>query len=280
MVKSFIKLGLIHVTVNGEKQKLRQNLSSHFSGLIRAIREVHSTGCPGQQWDSEVYYQGEAGKPKQNKRLCRCGESRVEVKGPQARSTVGPASPGSSQRRGAKHWAAPWSDGYRDAEAEAGAPGGRAGIRAAGPSSFPQRAGPAPPHRRPRAQRAAWRLPSAGNSSNSSSSSRRPKSTGCFFSDIAPRQDPSCSDRPQSRKPQYSGGADPDNAGATIETRGKELRGSARNAGTAKVLPELPAVVVGPPVLKQWTVLFYSVFVRFIIHIVAYVWKIYSVLNY
>lgn len=131
--------------------------------------------------------------------------------------------------------------------------GGRAGIRAAGHSSLrqTQRAGPAPPHRRPRAQRAAWRLPSAGNSSNSSSSSRRPKSTGCFFSDIAPRQAPRRSDRPQTWKPQYSRAADTASTGSTIETRGEELQASARNAGTAKVFQELPAGVASPPILKQ-----------------------------
>lgn len=40
-------------------------------------------------------------------------------------------------------------------------------------------------HRSRGTETGAQRLPSAGNSSNSSSSSKRPKSTGCFFSDIS-----------------------------------------------------------------------------------------------
>lgn len=143
-----------------------------------------------------------------------------------------------------------------------GGPGSRRPRRdrAAGRSSSPptQRAGPAPPHRSPGARRAAWQLPSAGNSSNSSSSSRRPRSTGCFFSDIAPRRAPQRAEPPQTWKPQRSSAADTANAGATIETSQEELRGSARNAGISRVRPALPVGVAGPlAYLEQWAVLFY-----------------------
>lgn len=81
-------------------------------------------------------------------------------------------------------------------EGEAG-PGGRrlaSCARACGegapiaplPSPPPEAPAPAsPPTRLPACPGlCSRRLPSAGNSSNSSSSSRSPKSTGCFFSDI------------------------------------------------------------------------------------------------
>lgn len=195
-------------------------LPSYFAGLIPTVLGVGSTGSLGttvEFWRSLQPKGGCDAEAKQSPGL--------EIEG-HTRDRVGPGCTRPSRCRDteARGTVSDAPGAPRPAHPEA-APGPRPGP-ASRSAAAPLAAG---------AQRAAWQLPSAGNSSNSSSSSRRPRSTGCFFSDITPHRAPPHSEPQQSWEPQYSPGAETAHAGATIETSQEELRGSARNAGISEV---------------------------------------------